>query len=113
MQLRHILDKRYKENNTKNKTIAAFEELVTETECWEQNQVLCVGLLPKLPAANRLSHPSGVAAGHTLTLSPDKEQAQGVSQQGSLSRVLAPPFCSRGPRKAFGFLVCRLSIFID
>ena len=51
MQLGHILDKRYKENNTKNKTIAAFEELVTETECWEQNQVLCVGLLPTLLAA--------------------------------------------------------------
>ena len=44
---------------------------------------------------------------------PNKEQAQWVSQQGSLLLVLAPPFCSRGPNKAFRFLVCHLSIFID
>lgn len=113
MQLGHILDKRYKENNTKNKTISAFEERGTKTECWEQNQVLCMGLLSTLLADQPPKPPPGVADGHTLTLTPDKEQAQWVSQQRSLLRVLAPPFCSRGPNKAFGFLVCRLSIFID
>ena len=69
--------------------------------------------------ANHLSHRSSRTPGHTLTLTPCKEQArpstpwpQGASQQGNLLFVLTPPCCRKGPNKALPeFLVWPLINF--
>ena len=101
--------RRYKKTKTPT---AISEELGAKAGYW----ACPLHSTPPRGWADHLSHASGPTPGHTPALTPYKEAAhppwEGNLEQGNLLLVLAPPCCSRSPRKALPeFLVWPLINF--